>query len=1248
MTPGTEKPGLVTRDGSRTGDDPYTLMTITSKLRIALLLSVALNSLAAEIATLNFENALPLTLTGGAGISVGNHAVPRLIDWNDDGALDLLVAGGDGYLWLFRQPGATDSSGFQPGERITSAGTQIRVGTGYTGACFVDVNHDGLKDLVAAGTDHRLRFYPNVGTTTEPRWEGFTIIRGAAGDFVIPSDVLGRFDLGDWDGDGDLDLITGDFEGYLTWYKNTGSVWAPEFASAGVRLTRGNATIHEPYNTHPRIFDFNQDGILDLAYGINWGYVKILISEAVGATDFRQAFLLRDAAGLELNIRPLNNDDTTPDFADLTGDGILDLISGGFNGRLFVLPGISPLTPTLQQIDGIMAAHPDALGAALNQDSVLRQTLFGLHQSLRETALTILPVTERERLRDWYCDHIALYPQYLTKRPLDPTTDAFVPYLAGQVWINLFESMPDTFEHRQLTANAAGLTGIHYDLLLDLGILYIENSRSTPASQQVLYDIAASIPTPLQIVEVVTQNDYLKTSSGGSMSLKARAGVNVFAQVGDYSEGFPPQVPQTRIDGFSVVVAHELNHNVELAARRRYSWYDDRKHTLLEQAAPPHLVFKDHRTASFGLDLPATQAVFLAQGFWDGDPASWAAAYNDYWSSGAGTGFERHWLRDNLKLCIEAPQEAFATLANQYFCSSDVMLQLAVTRWNEGITHGIQQFLFFADVYSLGGNDTRFYRVDTAGQVTTSRPSLTRDEKGHIIGLTTPTTQYIFTVDAEGNVLDLSVNPNPDNVAFTVTANQGTVTITGYTGPGGEVVIPDTINGLPVTGVGGHAFAYLTNLTGVVIPDSITSIGNDAFKGCTELTSATIGEGVIVIGEGAFQACWRLTSINIPSSVFAIGRWAFATCTGLTSLVIPDGVVYIGDEAFHSCVGLTNVSIPRSVTSIGYWALGDCTSLTEISVDPRNPNYTSMDGVLFGYDQTELIQCPGGRTGSYTVPESVVTIGDHAFARCTGLTSITIPNSVVSVGNHAFALCAALTSIVVPDSVINLGESSFLGCTGLTSITIPDSVITIGSWAFENCADLASVVIGHGVASIGYGVFWDCLRLTAVYFEGDTPEMPDDSAFDGSQAIIFYLPGTVGWGPTFGGRPTMPWSLTPGDLDGDGEIDRDDLDVIVAARNTESWGPEDPRDLDGDGSITVLDARIVVTLFTVPAGFTRIASNPEGVVVEWNENASAMKLQSTTDLQGGIWQDVGGLQSPTNKVIGTTSERTFFRLVLPE
>jgi hypothetical protein len=85
--------------------------------------------------------------------------------------------------------------------------------------------------------------------------------------------------------------------------------------------------------------------------------------------------------------------------------------------------------------------------------------------------------------------------------------------------------------------------------------------------------------------------------------------------------------------------------------------------------------------------------------------------------------------------------------------------------------------------------------------------------------------------------------------------------------------------------------------------------------------------------------------------------------------------------------------------------------LTTISVDESNQNYSSSDGVLFNKDKTTLMQFPGGKTGSYTIPNSVTTIGERAFSGCSGLTSVTIPESVITIGDGAFYNCTGLTTV---------------------------------------------------------------------------------------------------------------------------------------------------------------------------------------------------------------------------------------------
>jgi hypothetical protein len=192
-------------------------------------------------------------------------------------------------------------------------------------------------------------------------------------------------------------------------------------------------------------------------------------------------------------------------------------------------------------------------------------------------------------------------------------------------------------------------------------------------------------------------------------------------------------------------------------------------------------------------------------------------------------------------------------------------------------------------------------------------------------------------------------------------------------------------------------------------------------------------------------------SFTIPSSVTTIGDYAFAYCGSLTNVTIGTNVTTIGQAAFSWCTRLTNVTIPTSVTSIGDEALAYCRSLTSISVDEANAFYSSLAGVLFNKSQTTLVEYPGAKAGSYTVPSSVTRIGEAAFEGCTGPISVLIPSSVTSIRDYALYWCDGLTNLTIGSSVTSIGEHAFEECDSLTNVTIPDGVTTIG----EMCSGIA-------------------------------------------------------------------------------------------------------------------------------------------------------------------------------------------------
>ena len=368
------------------------------------------------------------------------------------------------------------------------------------------------------------------------------------------------------------------------------------------------------------------------------------------------------------------------------------------------------------------------------------------------------------------------------------------------------------------------------------------------------------------------------------------------------------------------------------------------------------------------------------------------------------------------------------------------------------------------------------------------------------------------------------------------------------------VIIEDT-----VTSIGGDAFLSCNSLVSVVIPDSVTSIEEYAFAACEKLENITIGSGVKEIHTMAFTRSGSLKAIDVdaenlyysshngdlynkdksvicyysvgkndssftfPESVKAIGNHAFYFCRTLTSLEIPDKITDIGRAAFAYCDKLEYVNVGSGVQKIEALAFISCLSLTSINVSEENLYYSSYNGDLYNKDKTLLLQCLTGRSeDSFTVPESVITIGDYAFydcselenvdigsgvedigesafSNCVSLTEIEIPDSVLTIGLKAFQFCIKLESVIIGNGVLIIGEQAFHGCNSLTEIEISDSVIVIGDWAFSETS-LVNVIIPDGVEIIKFGAFMSCPELKEITI-GNGVKTIEEATFYGCTSL---------------------------------------------------------------------------------------------------------------------------------------------------
>ena len=313
------------------------------------------------------------------------------------------------------------------------------------------------------------------------------------------------------------------------------------------------------------------------------------------------------------------------------------------------------------------------------------------------------------------------------------------------------------------------------------------------------------------------------------------------------------------------------------------------------------------------------------------------------------------------------------------------------------------------------------------------------------------------------------------------------------------------IIGSGITEIGSSVFLkYEFDSATLSIPSSVKAIGSRAFFGAN-LSEISFSEGLESIGTSAFSVCGGLTSVTIPASVTKIGGGVFTRCHSLTEINVASGnqnYTSLNGVLFNKEItdmqvyprGKTDATytIPSGVYAVDHVDLSSNKYLT--SIYSNSFYFSSVDGILYSKDKTTLVSCPcGKKVTSFTIPSTVKTVGQYAFYHNLYLENVTIPSSVTTIENGAFSECS-LMSLNIPDSVTTIGADAFSANFELTSVKLPKNLTEISYGLFSGCEALENITIPNKVTSISSEAFSDCTMLKSITIP-DLVTTIDDYAF---------------------------------------------------------------------------------------------------------------------------------------------------------